>query len=311
LIHSEKQNGETALILTGSYSQTFANEMSFYVSGFSDFGDSGEYGVFAGISMPLGETVSATAGGTVARDGWTAAVEAARTFEETPGSYGWRVAHSEGEQTFTAANGAYRSGKGVVQGRVVQQDGAALGNVSFDGSAVVAGGDIFLGNRINDSFAVIDVGAEDIDVQFENRFAGKTGKDGKLLLPGLRAYQKNKIAIDVTGLPLNADVPESETIVVPREMSGVVLDFGIKKDNQAALVVLTAADGKFLPEGTELVLEETGETFFVGYDGQAYLTGIGARNTVEAKLKGGGCKAAFDFQPEQDSQVSIGPLPCI
>ncbi len=311
LIHSEKQDGETALILTGSYSQTFANKMSFYVSGFSDFGDSGEYGVFAGISMPLGETVSTTAGGTFARDGWTAAVEASRTFEETPGSYGWRVAHSEGEQAFTAAGGAYRTSKGVVEGRVVQQDGAALGNVALDGSAVVAGGGVFLGNRINDSFAVIDAGAEGVDVQFENRFAGKTGKDGKLLLPGLRAYQKNKIAIDVNGLPLNADVPESETVVVPREMSGVVLDFGIEKDNQAALVVLTAPGGAFLPEGTELVLEETGEAFFVGYDGQAYLTGVGARNTVEAKLNGGSCKAAFDFQPEQDNQVSIGPLPCI
>jgi outer membrane usher protein len=75
--------------------------------------------------------------------------------------------------------------------------------------------------------------------------------------------------------------------------------------------VLTAPGGAFLPEGTELVLEETGETFIVGYDGQAYLTGIGARNTVEAKLSGGRCKAAFDFRPDRDNQVSIGPLPCI
>jgi len=310
-IHSERQNGETSLILTGSYSQTFKNKMSFYVSGFSDFGDSGEYGVFTGISMPLGETVSATAGGTVTRDGWTAVAEASRTFEESPGSYGWRVSHSEGEQNFTAASGAYRTGKGVIEGRVVEQDGAALGNVSLDGSAVLAGGGVFLGNRITDSFAVVDAGAEGIDVQFENRFAGKTGKNGKLLLPGLRAYQKNKIAIDVNGLPLNADVPESETVVVPREMSGVVLDFGIKKDNQAALVVLTGADGNFLPEGTELVLEETGEPFVMGYDGQAYLTGVAARNTIVAKTAGGECKAVFDFTPDRDNQIAIGPLPCI
>lgn len=221
------------------------------------------------------------------------------------------MSRSEGEQSITAASGAYRSSKGVIEGRLLQQDGAALGNVSFDGSAVMAGGGLFLGNRINDSFAVVDAGAEGVDVQFENRFAGKTGKDGKLLLPNLRAYQRNKIAIDVNGLPLNAEVPESESILVPREMSGVVLDFGIKKDARAAIVVLTGADGAFLPEGTEVVLEETGETFFVGYDGQAYLTGVSAKNTVTAKLKGNSCKAEFDFEPDRDNQVAIGPLPCI
>jgi outer membrane usher protein len=310
-IHSERQDGETALILTGSYSQTFNNKLSFFVSGFSDFGDSGEYGAFVGISMPIGETVSTTAGATVSRDGWTAAAEASRTFEDAPGAYGWRVSHSEGEHSFTAASAAYRSSQGVVEGRVLQQDGAALGNVSLDGSAVMAGGGLFLGNRINDSFAVVDAGAEGVDVQFENRFAGKTGKNGKLLLPNLRAYQKNKIAIDVNGLPLNAEIPESESIVVPREMSGVVLDFGIEKDNQAAIVVLTGADGAFLPEGSEVLLEESGETFFVGYDGQAYLTGVSAKNTVTAKLKGNSCKAEFGFEPDRDNQVAIGPLPCI
>jgi outer membrane usher protein len=310
-IHSERQNGETALILTGTYSQTFRNNMSFFVSGFSDFGDSGEYGAYVGFSMPLGETASASAGLTVNKDGWNGVAEASRTFEESPGSYGWRVLHSEGEPSFTAAGAAYRSSKGVIEGRVLQQNGAALGNVSLDGSAVVAGGGVFLGNRIDDAFAVVDAGAEGVEVQFENRFAGKTGKNGKLLLPGLRAYQKNKVAIDVNALPLNAEIPESETIVVPREMSGVVLDFGIKKDNQAAIVVLTAADGTFLPEGTELVLEETGESFFVGYDGQAYVTGVAAHNSVTAKVKGSPCRAEFDFEPDSQNQVAIGPLQCI
>jgi NAD(P)-dependent dehydrogenase (short-subunit alcohol dehydrogenase family) len=50
-----------------------------------------------------------------------------------------------------------------------------------EGAAVVAGGGVFLGNRIDDSFAVVDAGAPGVAVDYENRFAGKTDSSGKLL----------------------------------------------------------------------------------------------------------------------------------
>ena len=310
-IHQIEADGTRALILSGSYSQSFASNLTVFVSGFSNFGDDGEYGAFAGLSMPFGENISTSAGATVTKDGWTAVAEASRPNDGDPGSYGWRVAHGEGDQRYTSANADYRGTKATVGGYAVQQDDKFSGNLTIEGAAVAAGGGVFLSNPIYDSFAVIDAGAKDVTVEYENRFAGKTGSDGKLLLPQLRSYQNNKIAIDVTGLPLNAAVAESERIVVPREMSGVVVDFGVKADEAAALVILTDATGNYLPESAEVSLAGTAEPFIMGYDGQVYLTAIGPENTVTVKLGGNQCQASFSYKPDSETQTTIGPLQCL
>ncbi|MBC8036002.1 MAG: fimbrial biogenesis outer membrane usher protein, partial [Rhizobiales bacterium] len=310
-IHQLDSDGTRSLILSGSYTQTFRKDLTAFVSGFADFGGDGEYGAFVGFSMPFGETITSSVGANVTENGWTAVAEASRPRDGTPGSYGWRVAHGEGDLRYTAANAAYRGTKASVEGHITQQDDVVTGDVAVDGSAVLAGGGVFLGNQINDSFAVIDAGAPGVAVEYENRFAGKTGSNGKLLLPELRSFQKNKIAIDVTALPLNAAIPESETIVVPRDMSGIVLDFGIKADAAAALVILTDAKGGYLPEGSEVILEGSAEPAVMGYDGQVYLTGLGATNKVAVKVNGNQCQASFNYKPDDQNQTTIGPLQCL
>jgi outer membrane usher protein len=309
-VHQIDGAGERSLILSGSYAQSFANNLTAFVSGFVDFGESREFGAFAGLSMPLGP-VSTSVGGSVSSDGWSAVAEASRPNEGTPGSYGWRVSHGEGDFRYTAADGSYRGAKAGVSGRIVHQGDEVGANLTVEGAAVAAGDGVFLGNTIHDSFAVVDAGAPGVAVEYENRFAGTTDAGGRLLLPQLRSFQKNKIAIDVGNLPLNAAVGESEAIVVPRDMAGVVVDFGVKADAQAALVILTDGAGAFLPEGSEVVLEGAPEPFLMGYDGQVYLTGLAARNTVTVKAGGNRCRASFDFAPATETQTAIGPLPCL
>ncbi len=311
LVHLLEKDDDRSLILSGSYTQSFANNLTAFVSGFADFGDSSEYGAFVGFSMPFGENISTSAGANVTEHGWTAVTEASRPNNGSPGSYGWRVAHGEGDLRYTAASGNYRGVKASVDGHIVHQDDAVNGNVAVEGAAVVAGGGVFLSRQIYDSFAVVDVGAPGIAVQHENRFAGKTGAGGKLLLPDLRAFQKNKIAIDVTNLPLNAAIPESEAIVVPRGMSGVVLDFGVKADAASAIVILTDAKGDYLPEGSEVMLEGAAEPTIMGYDGQVYLEGLVSSNKVAVKVNGNQCQASFEYKPDIENQTTIGPLQCL
>ncbi len=311
LVHLLERGGGRSLILSGSYTQTFRKNITAFVSGFADFGDDSEYGAFVGFSMPFGENLSTSVGANVTEQGWTAVAEASRPSDGTPGSYGWRVAHGEGDQRYTAANATYRGSKARVDGHIVQQDDSVNGDVAVDGAAVLAGGGVFFSRSIYDSFAIVDVGAPGVTVDYENRFAGKTGKSGKLLLPELRAFQKNKVAIDVSGLPLNADISESEAIVVPRAMSGVVLDFGIKANAAVAIVVLTDAKGNYLPEGSEVKLEGSAEVAVMGYDGQVYLTGLGPANRVAVKVNGNQCQASFNYKPDNQNQITIGPLQCL
>ncbi len=310
-IHQLEDDNTRSLILSGSYVQSFSNDLTVFVSGFSDFGDESEFGVFAGLSMPLGETMSASSGATVTEKGWTAGAEISRPSNGDAGSYSWRVAHGEGDMRYTSANGTYKSTVAAISGNIVQQDNGAGGHVSVEGAAVMAGGGVFLGNTIYDSFAVVDAGAENVSVEYENRFAGKTGKNGKLLLPHLRSYQKNKIAIDVNGLPLTAAIPETEAIVVPREMSGVVVNFGVDTSQVAALVILTDEKGNYLPESSEVRLAGTDEPFIMGYDGQVYLTGIGPDNSVTVQAGGNLCQASFSYISGNEGQSIIGPVQCL
>ncbi len=310
-IHQEAADGKRSLLLSGSYSQTIGQDIMLSATAFADFGDEHEYGAFLSVSMPLGETMTSTAGAAMAGKTVSAMAEVSKPYNDDESlPTAWRINHSEGDGRVTMANGAVRTNLAEFQGSVTKEDDSLRGNATIEGSLVMADGSVLAGRKIGDSFAIVNVGAKDVPVEFENRPAGTTGSSGKLLVPYLNSFQKNKISIDVTGLPINADIAETEMIVVPRDKSGVVVNFGVKAETASALVVLTDSAGQFLPESSEVFMAGEPDPFIVGYDGQVYLTGLSASNSITVKSTKGVCSASFDFKPGGDAQTMIGPVPC-
>jgi outer membrane usher protein len=115
----------------------------------------------------------------------------------------------------------------------------------------------------------------------------------------------------VNDLPLTASSVESEAVVVPGDGAGVVIDFGVKADAQGVLVQLTDAVGTPLPEGSEVALEGSDESFFVGYDGEVYVTGAKPENTLTVNLPGNQCQVRFAYTPDPEETAAIGPLQCL
>ncbi len=310
-VHREMVDGTRALIISGSYSQTLFEDITVFGTAYGDFGDEEEFGVYVGASFPLGKEMTGSASGSFTDKGTSATAEVSRSFDEDDDiPYAWRVAHAEGETRTTAASGAARFNKAALEASMTHQDSSFRADVAVDGSLAMAGGSLIAGRRIDDAFAVVNVGAPDVPVEFENRYAGKTGKDGRILLTQLNSYARNKIAIDVADLPITADVAETEVVVVPREMSGVAINFGVKAEQSAALVELVDPEGKYIPESSEAFLEGASEPFIVGYDGKVYLTGIGKSNSVTVKYLDKECRAQFDFDGSGDAQTAIGPVTC-
>ena len=310
-IHRLTSDGERSLLLSAGYSQSLPYDISLFASAYADLGDGGDYGATLGLSMPLGASTNGSVTANDSKSQYSLIADVTKPFDDQPNATAWRVSHSEGSNRTTSANGALRTSKAELSGNIFQQDNMARGNAAVDGAVVIADGGLLLGPKIYDSFAVVDAGAEGVSIQHENRPAGKTGRNGKLLLSNLQAYQKNKIAINVDDLPLNAEVPETEIMVTPRELSGVVVNFGIKKDQTAALVILTDGQGKFIPESAEVVLDGTSEPFLSGYDGQVYITGVGARNSISVKYGSNHCQVSFPFDGNPEAQATIGPLKCV
>jgi outer membrane usher protein len=315
-LHQVLDDGTRSDIINVSYTRSLFGNASFYLTAFSDISDRKGSGVFAGLSMPLGD--SSSAGGSVFTStsvsstpgGTNVTFDAAKPMRPEPGSYGWRVVDSEGSVPYRSAAGTYRSSVGQFDG-YVQQVGASTGTTAqVQGAVAVMGGGVFLSNRIDDAFAVVDAGAPGVNVLYENRPAGKTDAQGLLLIPGLRSYQKNQIAIDSRDLPVDAEVPMTRDVVAPADRSGVVVGFGVKTDIKAAVVILSGKNDKFIEPGSRGQLEGTNETFVVGYDGRAYVKGLGATNSIVVSDGRGECRASFPFTPQKNSQVVIGPLVC-
>jgi outer membrane usher protein len=262
-----------------------------------------------GVSMPFGKganVATSVSGGTA---GTHVNVDAVKPLGVMPGSIGWRVHDSELGTTDRAASVAYRSSFMRTEVGAAQTGSAVQGTAEIEGAVAMLGGGVFFTNRIDDAFAVVETGVPAVPVYYQNRLVATTDSSGRALIPALISYQPNKIAIDTTKLPVDADVTASETVVAPAAGSGVKIDFTVKTDDHPAVVVFTGADGKPLAAGASGQIEG-GESFAVGYDGRAYIKNLSASNDATITLLEGECHATFAYAPHPSEQVVISPVVC-
>jgi outer membrane usher protein len=311
-VHLKPAYGASSNLVSVAWSRAFYLQSQLFATSFADLSDRRNYGVFGGISIPIGESSSVTTGATSSRSGTSLTTDASRPLLTEPGSYGARVRDSEGAVPYRSAAASYRASAATVQAGVEQSQGTVVrGMGQVDGAVAVLGGGVFFSNRIDDAFAVVDSGIPGIPVYRENQLVGETNDRGRLLVPNLRAYGNNKISIDPKGMPVNAEIETVEDVVAPADRSGVVVSFAAKSDVQAAIVILVGPDGKPLPVGSRGKLAGGDGDFVVGYDGRAFVKELKSANTVAVILKNGECHAAFNYAASADSQVVIGPLSCL
>ena len=297
-------------IVTASYSRNLFWRASAYVSAFADLSDRKQKGVYAGLSAPLGATMSISAGASFGAGGANYSTDVSRPLQQEPGSYGWRLHDSEGTQSYRSAAGSYRSTYARVEAGVAQDRNSMRGTAEVEGSIATMGGGVFLANRIDDAFAVADVGAPGVDVYYENKLVGKSDRNGQILVPNLRSYQRNKISIDPRNLPVDALAPSTQDVIAPKDRSGILVKFGVNTNVQGAVLILKGRDGKDIPPGVSGSLNGGAEPVVVGYDGRAYATGLKPGNSLVMDIEGRPCTAAFPYTPQKNTQVVIGPVTC-
>ncbi|MDQ8729442.1 fimbria/pilus outer membrane usher protein [Bradyrhizobium sp. LHD-71] len=303
--------GDRDRIVGLSYSRGFGRNATFYATAFKSLDDRDGFGVFAGISFPLGDDITLSGGVQNGPNGTSAVVDAIKSERPEVGSYGWRVRDAEGGTTDRSAAASYRGSFGRVEAGVQQFENSVRATAQFGGSIAFAGGGVFFGNRIDDAFAVVDAGAPDVLVRYENRPVGKTNGRGLILVPYLNSYQKNKISIDSEKLPVDAEIPTTDKVVVPADRNGVVVKFGVEQTSEAALITFVDASRKPIDVGSQGILEGSDEGFVVGYDGQSYLRDLNAHNAVRIGLAGGNtCRAEFDYSRQPGEQVAIKDVVC-
>ena len=309
LIHSKNGDGSEAAIASAHFSQQLPHDLSFHASGFIDLEDRGNIGASLGLHMPFGTNYGSSTTLSLGKESTQATTSLSKGGGGGPGSQGWRVDYSDGKQRRASASTHYVSSKSNVSAVVHMTGGKASGNMTASGSLALADGDVFIARHIGDAFAIVDAGYPDIEVLSQNRPVGKTGRNGKILVPNLAAYYKNKIEIETDSLPVQAEAIRTESHAVAGRNSGSIVKLEVAMDAKAALVEFRFADSSFLPVGSTLTLNGR-EEFVVGYDGQAYLSGLEEKNSVAISHSEGTCRAEFRYSKQAESQVFIDGVIC-
>lgn len=299
--------GHSSRIVTASYSRTLPFGY-LDATAFAELGGRRSIGLFAGLSIPIGDNAMASTAVSAGKGGLETTVDLSKPLGEEPGSLGWRTSFSQGGSTEGSAAISYRSSHGRVDAAVDRLGSTTTATAQFDGSVATMGSGIFLTNRIDDSFAVVETGLPNVGVLYENRPVGVTDAKGRLLVPGLRAYQKNKIAIDTTNLPIDADVTTTQDVIAPADRAGVRADFRVRTNVGAAVLVLSGRDGQPLEVGSHGTVNGK-QDFVIGYDGRAYVKGLAQKNTIVAETAKGSCQASFGYTPKANAQLVI-PVVC-
>lgn len=181
---------------------------------------------------------------------------------------------------------------------------------SARGSVVLLGDRVYASRSIDDSFAVVQVPAfPGVRVYADNQPVGTTDAQGYALVPRLRAYQSNPIRIEQADLPMDAKIDGLQLDVMPYRHSGVNVVFPVSR-SRGALVSLVLPGGAVVPAGAEVVIDGRDDTFPVGERGEAYLTGLAARDRLRVRWHDRACVIDLVMPKTDDPLPHLGPFTC-
>lgn len=291
----------------------FGSNVSLWVNGYKDFGDDRRYGVALGLSVALGRRSTASAN--VAHSNDATRISSRLSYNTGYGEGSWNVNLSSQEVVsgvgtdYRAADVRYRGHNAVVGGGIDNFGNRTRVNGFIEGSIVAMGG-VFLAPTVDRSFAVVRGAGPNTPLLVDSRKVGHTDARGRALLPSLRSLAVNRIEIDPTNLPLDLSAARTEIEVVPDDRAGVIVDFAVRREASAVVILIDGA-GRPLALGSVLTVEGVGDPIVVGHDGRVFLTGLAEHNRLLIqRADGGECRASFDFLPIAGNLPQVGPLVC-
>lgn len=263
---SKNWDGPESRYMGVSLSRNLGRNVYGYMNGFQDLRHKNSYSLFAGITVTLGDKYSASVDSTTDHGGTNISSSLTRQMGSNIGDYGWTLRDIEGHNTQRGASGNYRSSFATFSGSVEQVDSRYRATANMDGALVIADKAVMPSNQIYDSFAVVNAGAPGVRVSSQNVYYGKTGWNGRLVVPNLTSYRDNRLSIDVDSLPVDTLITETDVQVVPAYQSGVVQRFGVS-DKSDYIYASLQIDGQAVPTGSYAVIDGSKEGFDIAYDG--------------------------------------------
>jgi outer membrane usher protein len=301
---------EHSQVVSANYSLQIRH-VSIYASEFKSYAGvstSGSSGLQVGLTIPFGRRSSVSLSGTSDGNVQVQAQQSAALV----GDLGYDAYASPGKSSHEFAQAQYKSPVGLFTAGVDQSGDQSTLRLESEGAFSWVDRGLFPSNTIYDSFAIVDTGPiPHVHVLQENRDVGMTNSSGRLLVPDMRSFDLNHIAISATDIPSDVTIDDPKVEMRPQDRSGVVVKFPVKISH-AALLRLVDEAGAPMSLGSAATLQATGVTVAVGYDGDAYVEDLSPHNELSIEgINGRRCTVAFEYKPVAGDIPSIGPLRCL
>ncbi len=179
------------------------------------------------------------------------------------------------------------------------------------GAVVAIGGEAFAAPPIRDSFALVRVqDAPQVPVQVEGRHAGQTNSRGRLIVPDIASYSRQRVTIDTNALPLDYEVGAVERRVSPPLRGGEIVEFDVKV-YRATTGRLVDANGK--PVGSGVIVLGDGRRVATGTSGDFVVDGDPPSGQARVERAGQGPACRFQFPSPKDAAPvqRLGELRCM
>jgi len=225
---------------------------------------------------------------------------------------GWRaLAGRQQEQNRTEGGLYYLGHYGRLTGDVSTSPGQTALRLGANGGLVLANNNLFATQRVDQSFAVVEVaGYDNIGIGVGSNMLTHTNTHGMALIPRLIPYQNNAIRLNPNELPMSAEINSIEQNAVPAWRSAVKIDFPVR-GGRGALLKIMLEDGEVAPAGAIVQIEGDQQEFYVARRGEAFVTGLQLSNRVLLNWNGQQCKIEVTLQPESPDEIArLGPLLC-
>ena len=297
-------------LLNAAYNVHIRRVGSFRFGIYADMARRGSYGLSGGLSFFFGKSgISSAVDGSYDNGQSSYSANLGKT-AIAPGDLGYTLRVTDGSSSRRSAEFDRYAQWGHLTGGVEESSGGVLGQVGLRGALSLIGGSVFASSHIDDSFALVRTGhIGNIPIKYENRPIGRTNAKGLLLVPSLLSYQNNRLSLDPSRLPPDIVVGQASTIVRPRDGSGVIVDFAVKKVH-AAVIILHDRNGRPIALGS-LVTVDGAPDQTVGYDGEIYLENLNPENRIKiTRPDGTRCVADVVYKPVPADIPTIGPVTC-
>ncbi|MBC7985519.1 MAG: fimbrial biogenesis outer membrane usher protein [Sphingomonadaceae bacterium] len=232
-----------------------------------------------------------------------------RHMPPTSRGFGYRLYANQGEQTRAQGELSWRAGFGEGAIEVAHASGETGARFQASGGLLWAGGRPHASRRVEGGLGLVEVPDQpNVRIYQDNRLVGRTDAKGRAVIPNLRPYEENRIALAPSDLPMEARMASDTLIVVPRYRGAALARFEVAAARPATLI-LHMTDGTAVRAGASARLGD-GQSAFVGYDGELFLPNAARGMTIEVNTGEGVCRATLGALPDEPLP-RIGPIPCV